>query len=110
MASIAACTSSGVAVKVPLTGGGIRIASAKLSRPHSPHPVGPASERRRCSSRSMCSMPIHIRHSTPASAAMTSSSSTSSARATMPSLRLKPIAKSSRSAGVAIITAWVSRL
>ena len=52
----------------------------------------------------------HIRSSMPSSCGTTSSESMPSAESMMPSVRLKPIAKSSRSCGVPIITAWVPAL
>ena len=65
--------------------------------------------RRRSWNTSPCSGPSHIRSSMPCSPATISSSSISSGDTTMPSDRLKPTAKSSRSAGVAIITACAVR-
>jgi len=49
----------------------------------------------------------HMRASMPAPCGTTSSSAISAGLATLPSVRLKPMAKSSRSAGLAIITACV---
>src|ERR1700722_4605993 len=53
----------------------------------------------------MCVSGIHIRSSTPNSLVTISKSEMSSAASTIPSVRLSPTAKSSRSAGVAIMTA-----
>src|ERR1700722_4115153 len=53
----------------------------------------------------MCVSGIHIRSSTPNSLVTISKSEISLAASTIPSVRLSPTAKSSRSAGVAIMTA-----
>ena len=73
--------------------------------PQSPQPVGPAMCRRRSFSAAARGSLSHIRSSMPAPASITSSRWISSGDVTMPSVRLKPSAKSSRSCGVAIITA-----
>ena len=78
--------------------------------PQSPQPTGPAMYRRRRASASDRSPLSHIRSSMPSGCSATSRLSISSGRSTMRSLRLKPTAKSRRSAGVAIITAWVPPL
>ncbi len=75
-----------------------------------PHPVAPAKRRRRCSSRAMRGAAIHMRNSTPPCTRTIAKSSISAGRATTPSDNEKPTAKSCKSAGVAIMTAWVTRL
>jgi hypothetical protein len=73
--------------------------------PHRPQPVGPAICRRRWISALARGSASHIRNSTPVSKVTTSSWRISAAEDTIPSVRLKPSAKSSRFCGVAIITA-----
>ena len=77
-----------------LTQGGGRIACARLSRPHSPHPVGPAICRRRSPSAAPKGCFSHIRSSMPAAASMTSRLSIWLRDAITRSVRLKPSAKS----------------
>jgi hypothetical protein len=48
-----------------VTAGGSRMASARLSSPHSPHPLGPARRRRRTLSASIRLASIHKRSSMP---------------------------------------------
>ncbi len=76
--------------------------------PHSPQPAGPARRRRRdwsCASRDVLSV---IRASTPCSCGTTSIDVISEWLSMIPSVSEKPIAKSSMSPGVAIITAKVA--
>ena len=104
--AIAAGMSSGATLSPPDgSGEGARVASSRLSMPHRPQPVGPASRRRRPASARPASGASHIRASTPAGEVAISMRRTSPGEAITPSVRLKPRAKSSRSAGVAIITA-----
>jgi hypothetical protein len=86
------------------TGGG-RIASARVSMPQSPHPVGPARRLRRSPNAAPRGSASHMRNSIPLSVSTISSCSISSIDVTIRSVRLKPSANSSRSCGVAIITA-----
>ena len=94
---------------VEVTGVGARMASAKESIPHNPHPAGPAMRRRRASSASRRAGVRARRHSTPASNPMISRAMISHGAAMIPSDSENPTAKSSRSRGVAIITAKVAR-
>jgi hypothetical protein len=75
--------------------------------PHRPHPVGPARCRRRVEYGAIRASGIHIRSSTPKSLLTTSSPEMSSGDSKIPSVTLSPTAKSSRSAGVAIMTACI---
>jgi hypothetical protein len=77
------------------------------SMPHRPQPTGPASLRRRASKRLLATSCKRIWMSMPAPRSCTSTASISLAVATMPSVIENPRAKSSKSAGEAIITAWV---
>jgi hypothetical protein len=103
--SIARRTSPDASNRPSRTSGGGRIASASVSMPQSPHPVGPARCRRRASRPAARGSASHIRNSMPDSCSTISSRSISSMAEAIPSVRLKPRAKSSRSCGVAIITA-----
>lgn len=73
--------------------------------PHKPHPTGPLMARRRAASVDARSPSSHIRTSMPSSFEISSMLPISLARPMIPSVRLKPTPKSSRSAGVPIITA-----
>ena len=75
--------------------------------PHSPQPTGPASLRRLASKRVLAVSFSRIWMSMPAPRSSTSIDSISSGEAMMPSVSEKPSAKSSKSAGEAIITACV---
>jgi hypothetical protein len=103
--SMARMTSRGVKSWPSETRRGGRIASASVSMPQSPHPVGPANRLRRVPKAAARGADSHIRNSIPTSSSMISSRSISSIEETLPSVRLKPSANSSRSCGVAIITA-----
>jgi hypothetical protein len=78
--------------------------------PQSPHPVRPISLRSRGAARAAASCSTVTWISAPSLTCRTAIETISSASATMPSVREKPQAKSSRSAGVAIITAWTTLL
>ena len=91
------------AIGLPHLIGGL--SAARLSTPHKPQPVRPASVRRCCLRPAKRSAEISSATSTPSACACTSMPRTSAACATMPSLKAKPSAKSSRSAGVASMTA-----
>ncbi|MGY3081896.1 hypothetical protein ACVWZZ_008304 [Bradyrhizobium sp. LM6.10] len=78
--------------------------------PHNPHPTGPLMARRRAARAAARSPSSHIRTSMPSSFEISSMLLIWLARSTMASVRLKPTPKSSRSAGVPIITAWVDPL
>ena len=81
------------------------MASVRLSMPHSPHPVGPAILRRRVKNSAASGVLSQMRSSMPISSSTISTLSMASTEEITPSVRLKPMAKSSRSCGVAIITA-----
>ena len=77
--------------------------------PQSPQPVGPSMRAGAASTvraRGVGHEP-HPRLDAARRASTISSSAMSAGPAILPSVRLKPTAKSSRSAGLAIITAWV---
>ena len=76
------------------------------SAPQSPHPVLPTRLRRFSFNLAKGSAVIVRASSIPLSVSVTSQSSSCLALSKMPSLKLKPKAKSSRFAGVAIITTW----
>ena len=82
-----------------------RMASAIELMPQMPQPVGPAMCRRRSLIASALTGGSHIRSSMPSSSSTMSSELMSSGDCTMPSLRLKPTAKSRKFCGVPIITA-----
>lgn len=84
-----------------------RIASSIDSMPHKPQPTGPASLRRRAWKRVLALSFSRIWMSMPAPRSSTSIASISAGSAMMPSVSEKPSAKSSKSAGLAIITACV---
>lgn len=84
-----------------------RIASSIDSMPHRPQPTGPASLRRLASKRLLALSFSRIWISMPSPRSCTSIAAISSGEETMPSVSEKPSAKSSRSAGEAIITACV---
>ena len=98
--------SAGVTQWPPRTRGGGRMASvealdaAQAAAGRAGEVPAPIAEARPRAARAS-----HIRNSMPASGSTISSWWISSGDATMPSVRLKPSAKSSRSGGVAIITA-----
>ena len=84
-----------------------RIASSIDSMPQSPQPTGPASLRRRAWNSWLALSFSLIWMSMPAPWSSTSIASISSGVSMMPSVSEKPSAKSSKSAGEAIITACV---
>ncbi len=98
------CSLDSTAISAGARVGG-RTACSRLSIPHSPQPVGPASIRRRPASAAARPGASHRRTSTPRSVSTVSMARTSSTEVMTPSVRLKPTAKSVRSDGVAIITA-----
>ena len=73
--------------------------------PHSPQPVGPAIFLRRPRNSTASRALSQMRSSMPISSSTMSMESMASIEEITPSVRLKPTAKSSRSCGVAIITA-----
>ena len=106
---LTAWTISAAGKREPVAGDGrvtARIAASMDSMPQRPQPSGPASRRRRARS---AYGPVLSRIGVDALAGVLDLDRLDLAQAPpmMPSVRLKPTAKSSRSAGLAIITAWV---
>ena len=82
----------------------------KLSAPHSPQPVRPAMLRRRSFRACSACAATSSRTSMPCANTSVSTPKSCDGVCNKPSVRAKPKAKSSRSVGLAIITAWVMPL
>ena len=103
--SVARATSARVRRGPSPTCGKSRAAASKLSIPHNPQPTGPAMKRRRAASASARSARSQKRASSPFGCSASSYPSNWSGAVTMPSDSANPVAKSCKSAGVAIMTA-----
>ncbi|CAB3921367.1 hypothetical protein LMG3481_05388 [Achromobacter deleyi] len=92
------------------TGSTGRSTSGSVSTPHRPQPVRPAMARRRDFSRASQALEISTCTTMPSHCGSTSMPRTSATLSMMPSDKEKPTAKSSRSAGVASMVAWLMPL